>query len=54
MKCTKCNQWIVRLEDSTPDCGCYVEPDAQNNPYPALDKNDNQQYHSEDTLTKVK
>lgn len=34
MKCPKCGQWIVRLEDGTPDCGCYVEPTPD---YPSLD-----------------
>jgi len=35
MKCKKCGQWIVRLEDGTPDCGCYQEPDPN---YPSLDR----------------
>ena len=34
-KCKKCGQIIVRLEDGTPDCGCFVEADQN---YPSLAK----------------
>ena len=42
MKCKKCGQWIVRLEDGTPDCGCYVETD---NEYPSVER-DSDGFHT--------
>ena len=35
MKCSKCRQYMVRLEDGTLDCGCYHE---DLNDYPSLDR----------------
>ena len=38
MKCKKCGQMVVRLEDGTLDCGCYVDPMETPEGYPELDK----------------
>ena len=34
MKCEKCGELMVRLEDGTLDCGCNHEPETG---YPGLD-----------------
>jgi ssDNA-binding Zn-finger/Zn-ribbon topoisomerase 1 len=35
VKCEKCGQHMVRLEDGTLDCGCPVEASTE---YPSLDR----------------